>query len=757
MESKPSFVQLAARGIVRFRYLIFLLFALACLYCAFSISRVKVNSDLTAFLPPNTETRRGLTVMEEEFAAYATANVMLSNVTYETAEAVAEELRALPHVADVALDDTGAHYKNASALLSVTFDGPADKEAMAAIQALSDRFDTYISTDVIADYSEKLAQEMGLVILLAVIVIVGVLLFTSHSYFEVVIFFIVFGVAALLNMGTNFWLGTISSITHSIAVIMQLALAIDYAIIFSHRYEDESKNFDSPREALIEALSKAILEISSSSLTTVAGLVALTLMQFKLGYDLGVVLAKGIFCSLITVFLLMPGLILIFARPLKRLAHRNFVPPMQGWGRFLVRSRSVFVILFLLLLPAAFIASRRVTYAFSDASVSELVYNENRAAMHKITETFDSDTMIAVIVPAGDYEAEKAFLKEAAALDSVKSATGLASVEVEPGYVLTDKYTPRMFAQLLKIDNELSRLLFQAYGLQHDEYQAIFNNAENYEVPLMDLFLYLFELMDRGVVTLSESQQEQIGGLRETLERGVRQLRGEHYDRMIIMTSLPVEGEESTALIEQLRGLAAGHYNKDDILITGYITSARDLKASYTADTIKINFLTIGFVFIILLFTFRSVVGALTLVFVIQGSIWINFACSYLAGDVPSFVTNMIVSAIQMGATIDYAIVIMNHYQTNRLLLPQKEAMARAVSESFPTVMTSGSIMTMAGLLIAYLVSDVYVGHIGLAVGRGALISVIMVLSVLPQLILLLDKAIEKTRFTVSLKGGDHS
>ena len=190
------------------------------------------------------------------------------------------------------------------------------------------------------------ASAMLLMMTAAAVVIMAVLLFTSRSYFEVVIFLIVFSVAALLNMGTNFWLGEISSITNSIAVILQLALAIDYAIIFSHRYQDEIDRFPTEREALIEALSKSIVEISSSSLTTISGLVALMLMQFRLGYDLGLVLSKGILCSLITVFLLMPGLIASFFRPLRRTTHKSHVPDITGWGRFLMKTRFGFVAVF---------------------------------------------------------------------------------------------------------------------------------------------------------------------------------------------------------------------------------------------------------------------------------------------------------------------------------------------------------------------------------------------------------------------------
>lgn len=749
-----------AATIIKGRYIIMTLFALAAVYCLLSLGRVQVNSDITAFLPPTTETRQGLTIMEEEFVTYATADVMVANVTCPQAAKLAETLSLIDHVTDAVFDDSAVHYANASALFSLSFDGPAaDGNVVAAMNevkaALGD-YDTYISTDIGSDFSSQLANEMVGVLLLAVAVIIAVLLFTSRSYFEVVIFGIVFIFAGLLNMGTNFWLGEISSITNSIAIILQLALAIDYAIIFAHRYQDEVTRCPTERQALIEALSKAIVEISSSSLTTISGLVALTMMQFRLGYDLGMVLSKGIVCSLLTVFLLMPGLIALFPDRLRRTAHRSLIPDIRPWGRLLMRMRVVFVVIFAVILPAAIWAYNANDYAFADSSITELVYSDSRNAMHRITDTFDNATPVAILVPTGDFESEKAILREVEALDGVKTATGLANTEISAGHMLTDRYTPRMFAELLDIEQEQATLLFQAYGAQHEEYQAIFGGADSYEVPLIDMFLYLFEKVDQGIVTLDADTQATMDSLRGTLQRGIDQLRGDTWDRMVLTATVPVEGEQSTVLVEDIRAIAERYYGAGNILVVGDITSARDLADSFNSDALKINLLTIAFVFVILLFTFRTLAGSVVLVFVIQGSIWLNFACTYFSGVTTSFVTNMIVSAIQMGATIDYAIVLMNRYLTLKGQMDKREAMANAVGESFATVLTSGSIMTVAGFLIAYRVSDVYVGHIGLAVGRGALISIILVLTVLPQLIVLLDKAIEKTTFQLKFRwGGD--
>ena len=756
---KKDMMHLIASAVVRWRFVIMLLFLAAAVYCALSISKVQVSSDLTMFLSPETETRRGVNIMDEEFIYYDSADIMVSNITYEGAKALAAEIEALDGVASVRFDNTPAHYTRAAALLSVSYAGPSSDPLVIAtkdqVSKILAPYDSYSYSMIVENYFAELAQEMGGLLLIAATVIAAILLFTSRSYFEVVIFFIVFVFAALLNMGTNFWLGRISSITNSIAIIMQLALAIDYAIIFSHRYQDEVQNFPSYKEALVEALAKSIIEISASSLTTISGLVALMLMKFRLGYDLGLVLAKSIICSLLTVFLLMPGLIMLFPKAIRRTAHKSLIPDIRPWGRFLMKSRVLFVLLFILIIPAAYWCSSHMTYAFNDDNVTELVYSERRAAMHKIKDTFSRPTMLALLVPAEDFESEKAILQDVGTLPEITGVTGLANIELEEGHMLTDRYTPRMFAELLDISAEEARLLFQAYGVRHEEYQALLGNVETYSVPAVDMFLFVFDLIDRGVVTLEAERMEELQSLRRTLNMGLDQLRGKHWNRLVFTADVPLMGEESVAFVEKVRSIAESYYGKGKILLVGDLISTRDLSDAYTSDSRLISFLTVGFVFLILLFTFRTFVGAAILVFVIQGSIWINFSVPYLQGTVPLFVTNMIVSAIQMGATIDYAIVLMNRYQTLKAELPKREAMAEAVNKSFPTVLTSGAIMTIAGLLIGTRVSDVYVNHIGLAVGRGAFISVILVLTVLPQMLVLLDGAVEKTRFHIDLTGGE--
>ncbi len=656
----------------------------------------------------------------------------------------------LKSLAEVGFDGTEAHYKNGNALFSVSFDegeeGEGARAAMEKIRALLGEtpYPVSIASEVGYDYQSVLEKEMVVVMALSLAVIVLVLLFTSRSYFEIVIYLIVFAVSALLNMGTNFWLGEISAITNTVAVILQLALAIDYAIIFSHRYQDEVERAENDRAALVPALAHSIVEISSSSLTTVSGLVALTLMQFRLGYDLGVVLAKGVVCSMLTVFLLMPGLILLFPRALKRTRHRSFVPNVARFGRLLQKKVPVFLILFALILPFAAVFSQRTEYAFSNGAVTEIIPNAERRESERVDAAFPAGTAVALLVPFGDYEKEKAILAEVAKIEGITGAAGLANIPVGEGRTLTDRYTAGEFAALIGIGEEDAERLYRFYALEYANSEA-FKSPSTYPAPLVDVLLTLFRLVDRKPESLNDEQTAQLALFRAPIERAAKQLKGKNWDRLVLTTSLPVEGDASAKLVDEVRAVAERQYGEGTVLAVGDITSARDLKDSYRSDSVLIGVLSVVFVFVILLFTFRSPVAAAALVFVIEGSILINFSIPYLSGDRAAFVTNMIVSAIQMGATIDYAIVTLSRYRIRRETDPPREAAIKAQNDAFPTVVTSGVIMTAAGLLVAYRVSDVYVGHIGLAVGRGALISMIVVLTVLPQLLPLLDRAITAT------------
>lgn len=742
-----------ARFIVDKRKAFYLIFIAAFLFCAASINKVQINNDITSYLPAQTETRRGLTIMEEEFITLGSANVMVSNVTYQTALELSEKLEGISGVSEVVFDDTQEHYKQSSALFTISFDAeetdPATIEAMNQVLAALDGYDVYASTQIGRDESVTLQQEMTVILLIAAVVIVVVLLFTSKSYMEVPVYLIVFVVAAVLNMGTNFLFGTISFITNSIAVVLQLALAIDYAIIFCHRYMEERDNGLDPREADISALSKAIVEISSSSLTTISGMVALMLMQLRIGFDMGIVLSKGIICSMLCVFLLMPGLLMLFSGPIDRTRHRSLVPKINFWGKVIVRLRYVMPPVFLVIVAASAILSARCDYVF-DANDTDFDNKPDwRIADEKVADTFGAKNTIAVLVPRGDYEKEQHILERVALLPQVTQATGLANIEVEDDWMLTDELNPRQFSELAGVDIELARLLYQAYGLSVEEYGAIFQDPDDYSVPLIDVFEFLLEQKDKGVVSLTGEQADKVDDLQEQLDVGLEQLRGEHWSRLVFVADVPTEGDDTYALLDQIRAIAQTYYG-DDVILVGNSTNAFDLANSFAGDNLKISILTALFVMVILLFTFKSAGLPILLVLTIQGSIWINFSVPVLTDTNLFFLSYLVVSSIQMGATIDYAIVITNRYLELKGSMERKQAAVEALSQSFPTILTSGTIMAVAGFLIGGISTDATIGSVGQTLGRGTVTSIILVMTVLPQFLMLGDALIERTAITLN-------
>ena len=742
-----------ARFIVDKRKAFYLIFIAAVLFSAASINKVQVNNDITSYLPAQTETRRGLTIMEEEFITLGTANIMVSNVSYETALDLSEQIAEIPGVSQVEFDDTDAHYKDSSALFAVSFDkeesDPDTEAALNQVLQVLDGYDVYSSTQIGRDESASLQKEMTVILAIAAVVIVVVLLFTSKSYMEVPVYLIVFVAAAILNMGTNFIFGTISFITNSIAVVLQLALAIDYAIIFCHRYMEERDNGLSPREADIAALSKAIVEISSSSLTTISGLVALMLMQLRIGFDMGIVLSKGIVCSMLCVFLLMPGLLMLFSKPIDRTRHRNLVPKINFWGRAVVRLRYVLPPIFLVVVVVGAVLSSHCDYVF-DANDTDFDNKPDwRIADEKVADTFGQKNTIAVLVPRGDYTKEGLILERVSQLPQVSQATGLANQEVEDGWMLTDQMNPRQFSELAGVDIELARLLYKAYGLSVEEYGAIFQNPDDYSVPLIDVFEFLLEQKDKGVVSLTADQEEQVEDLREQLDIGLEQLRGENWSRLVFVADVPTEGDDTYALLDEIRAIAQDYYG-DQVILVGNSTNAFDLASSFSGDNMKISILTALFVMVILLFTFKSAGLPILLVLTIQGSIWINFSVPVLTGTNLFFLSYLVVSSIQMGATIDYAIVITNRYLELKPLMDRKQAAVEALSQSFPTILTSGTIMAVAGFLIGGISTDATIGSVGQTLGRGTVTSIALVMTVLPQLLMLGDALIERTAITLN-------
>lgn len=747
-----NFMYKLAEFIVDKRNLFFLIYIIALVFCIFSRNWVKVENDVTKYLPDSTETRQGLTVMNDQFVTYGTAQVLLANISYDRAQEAADMIEDINGVTSVTFDNTEDHYKGTSALLDVTFDGEEeDQISIDAMNEIKDKltgYDVYYSTSVANDDSANLESEMQVVTAIAAVIIVVVLLLTSKSYAEVPVLLITFIAAALLNMGTNFLLGTISFISNSVTIVLQLALAIDYAIILCHRYTEERENLPA-REATITALSKAIPEISSSSLTTVSGLLALAFMQFKIGEDLAVVLIKAIILSLLSVFTLMPGLIMVFSKWMDKTVHKNLIPSISAVGKFAIKTKYIIPPIFAAVIIVACVLANMCPYCFSTGSTSTPRKSESTIAQEKIDSTFGSRNMIALVVPAGNYEAEKNLLADLDACDEVKSTQGLANTEAMDGYMLTDSLTPREFSELVGLDYEVAQLLYSAYAINQENYGEVINSSSKYSVPLIDMFEFLLDEIDKGYVTLEGDLKDQMDDLSGQLDKALLQLKTDDYSRLVVYLNLPEEGDETFAFLDRVHEMMAKYYT-DNYYVVGNSTSDYDLSSSFSRDNLVISILSALFVIIILLFTFKSAGLPVLLILVIQGSIWINFSFPYLMDSPLYFLGYLVVNSIQMGANIDYAIVISSRYDDLKKQLPIKEAIIETLNQAFPTIITSGSILAAAGILISFLSTNGVISAIGTCLGRGTIISIILVMGVLPQILYLGDVIIEKTRFSIN-------
>lgn len=738
-----------SRWIVDRRNLIFLLYGFALIFCVVAMDWVNVENDVTKYLDEDTETRQGIEAMNANFESMGTGRVMVSNVTYETACEIAETLQEIPGIATVLFDDTPDHYTDASALYDVTFTGGNfDEESLSALEEINTRlagYDLYVDTLVGYDENATLQEEMTTILILAVVIIIGVLILTSRSYLEVPVLLVTFGVAALLNMGTNFVFGTISFISDSVAVVLQLALAVDYAIILCHRFSDEHETLDA-RTAAITALSKSIPAISASSLTTIGGLVALGFMDFGIGCDMAVVMIKGILCSLLTVFTLMPGLLVLTCPLMDKTRHPRLLPNITFAGKFAVKARRVLPPAFLVVLCLAFWLSGKCPYAYSYTDLETAKMSEQKEAYFTIKETFGTNNTLALLVPAGAYESEGKILEELESRPEVKSAMGLANIEALDGYMLTDALTPRQLSEVLGLDYEVVQLLYTAYAAQNNEYGQIISGLDQYAVPMFDMFLFLKDQLETHNIQLSAADETSLTGMLDQLELAQAQMQSDNYSRLVIYLNLPEEGEETYAFLDEIRSIA-GQYYDGDYYVVGNSTSSRDLADSFASDNLMISILSAFFVIVVLLFTFKSAGMPLLLIAVIQGSIWINFSIPVFTGVPLYFLGYLIVSAIMMGANIDYAIVISSRYQELKTQMPHKEAIVQTLNIAFPTVFTSGIMMSAAGLLIGGLSAQPVVSIMGSCLGRGTLISVFLVLFVLPSFLVLGDSIIERTRF----------
>lgn len=755
-------------GIVKLKWVFLVLFVALSIFGAVMIPRTKINYDLTGYLPANCDSSTALELLKKEFDDKGIAYVMVKDVTPEKAGEIKTRLEKVEGVATVTYVES-MNYKNNSALYTVTlkdYDSTAGAfdAVKDVIDALSDE-KAYLSGQSAFSYYTKLETEQSIMKLgiAIVVIILLVMLFTSKTYFELIVLILVFGAAMAINMGTNFlFVNGISYIANLVALVLQLALSLDYSIILLHRYMEERDKGEDAKTATVTALTKGLPEILSSSLTTVAGLAALMLMTLSIGAEIGLSLAKGIVISMATVIFFMPALLVIFDKPIQKTRHKSFVPNVTKPARAIVKARKVIVPAFLLIAILAGVAQGFNKYSFNYNSGSLIV-----APKKVIEETgFGTLNSLVVVVPKGDAEKERQLVKYVESFDLIDKSqtTALSTINVysfidadsSETLYLTDEVSKKDIGNLIdKIPSDAGvnpLIIKPIIESWFDDYVKNYlpegTKPSKAKVRLIDLLDFAVREKFDAISRFIGDDPEKLAYLEQVKQISFAKanLESENYSRITFNINGGVEDDDVFELVKTLKSGVSDFY--EERYITGESVVCYEMSEYFMKDNLMVCLFTDLFILVILLITFRNISLPIILILAIQGGIFINFAIPFLSKTSISFIGYLIISAIQMGATIDYAIVLTNRYRGIRKDFTDRyDAMAAATNAVFPTILTSGVILTATGFVMSMLSSGV-VAQLGLLLGVGTLTSIIIVLFVLPSLLLVTEKVVDKTDFS---------
>ena len=671
-------------SLVNHRKTMVMIFTMVFVVCLLLGNLVKVNYDINDYLPESSPSTVSLELMQEEFdGGIPNARIMISDVTIPEALEYKEKLEAVDGVTAVTwLDDVVSifvplstldtdtletYYKDNNALFTVTIEEDRRIEAVSSIRELIGEDNAMTGSAVSTAISTtETVLEVNKISIFTVLFVLVVLVMTTNSWMEPLIVLIGLGLAIVINNGTNLIFGEISFVTNAAGSILQLAVSLDYSVFLLHRFEECRQENPDVKAAMTEALCKSTSSILSSGLTTVIGFLALVLMQFRLGPDLGLALAKGVAISLITVFVFMPSFILLTYKWLDKTRHKELLPKFDLFGKIVKKVTIPMVCIFVILIIPAYLASNANDYYYGSSNIfgSETQLGSDTALIESV---FGKSDTYVLMVPVGDTATETELSQE---LNSLPQVTSIIS------YV----------------------------------------DLAGAEIPL--------EYLDEN--TLS-------------------QLISKNYSRMVLSVDVPYEGEDAFSLVEQVRDIAQKYYS-DTYYLAGEGVSTYDLMETVTDDMVKVNLMAIAAVFIVLLLSLRSISLPIVLVLSIETAIWINLSIPYFMDTPIFYIAYLIISSIQLGATVDYAILMTDRYKENREMMNKKAAVIQTISDVTVSILTSGSVLTVVGLLLGYITTNQLLGQLGIFIGRGAILSLIIVLFVLPGLLYLFDPLIIRKR-----------
>lgn len=658
------------------------LFAVLLVISAIAASMVGINYNLMDYLPDDAPSTTALDIMDEQYEKGApNARIMVRDTTVPEALAYKKKIAAVKGVDDISwLDDAENIYEpiefmdpdtvsdywaQSCALFNVTLDEDLKKDAMGEIRTILGDKGVYSGTAVENVSTQELTEkEVSLIMKICVLIIFVILSLTTTSWFEPVLLLATIGAAILLNKGTDLLFGEISFVTNSAGSILQMAVSMDYSIFLLHRFSEMRAKYDDVHKAMAKAVIKSAGSVISSGITTVMGFAALILMRFKVGPDMGIVMAKAICLSLICVMTFLPSLALCTYKLIDKTEHKSLIPSFERLAQLITKVHVPMLIIFAVITVPCIFAQKQNAFTYGQSGI----YGEGTTVgddIKTIESIFGRQNLAVLMVPKDTLAQQKKLADE------------------------------------LKADPKITSVL-------------TYTDTVGVQIPV--------EFAPKDEIS---------------------QLISDEYSRYVITLDTAAESDEAFEMVEKIRAMAQKYYG-DDYQFLGTTVNSYDMRDVVTEDNTKVNIIAIGSIALILLLNFKSVSIPVILLLVIESSIWINLSFPYFADERLFYIGYLIISSVQLGATVDYAILFADRYIENRRTMEKHPAAKHTIKDAALSIITSGSILACAGFMLGTS-SNGLIAQLGILVGRGGLLSMVLVLFVLPSLIVAADGIIQKT------------
>lgn len=676
------------KWIAKHKVLVLLIGLLLVFPSMIGIAKTRVNYDLLSYLPETLETVKGQDIMVDEFGMGAFSMVVVENMEMKDIQKLEDEFSQVEHVKDVLwYDDVAdislpvemipqdlreAFFKGDATMMLVLFDNTTSSdEAMDALTELRKLANKqcFISgmTGVVTDIKNIAMKELPIYVVIAAVLSLVVLELTSGSFVVPFLFLLSIGLAILYNLGSNIIFGETSYITQALTAVLQLGVTMDYSIFLLNSYEENKKRFpEDKNRAMGHAIANTFKSVAGSSVTTVAGFIALCVMTFALGRDLGIVMAKGVVIGVICCVTILPALVLFFDKPIEKTQHKLLLAKMDKPSAFITKHYKAWILVFLVFLLPAIYGNNHTKIYYNIAESLPATLDSN-VANDELKNVFDMSNIHMIMMDKNmDSKEKQKMLNEIDQVDGVKWSISMNSLI---GPTIPDSIIPEDIKKIFK---------------------------------------------------------------------------GKDYELAFICSEYGSATDEVNAQIKAIDKIVKS-YDKSGMVI-GEAPLMKDLQDTTDADLVRVNVISIGAIFLIIMFLFKSISLPIILVAVIEFAIMINMAIPFYQGVSLPFVASIVIGAIQLGATVDYAILMTTRYQRERQRGKDKmESISIAHKTSMPSIISSGLSFFAATFGVSCYSQVEMIGSICTLLARGAIISMIVVLFVLPAMFMIFDKLICKT------------